>query len=169
MIMLLMMVASPCAADDTTTLNGETNQDFTVTYAVEPAFTIKIPSAVTLGAVDVAIPVSPISASDVLLSLGKNLTVKVFSPNGWNVHLTGIIGQPQATDKISYVMNYYDVDTKALTNTNVDDVDENVAVTVFKLPAGVESGSASLSFTRTGVAKKAGTFTDQLDFRVSVE
>lgn len=167
MIMLLMMVTSSCAAE--TTPAGKGDNTVTVTYVVAEGFTLVIPTAVTLGEVGQEIPVSDIHASNVVIDNGKFLTVKVYSPNGWNVHLTGNIVQHHETDKISYVMNYRDVSTGSLTNTSADGVSEDVAVTVFKHAAGSGSGSASLSFTRTGAAQKAGTFEDQLIFRVSVE
>lgn len=168
MIVLSSLMGGVYAA---TTDAGEGVNSVTVTYVVSEGFTLVIPSAVTLGEKNVQIDVDDIHASNIVIADDAYLVVKVASTNLWNVVITSHNeGEEIAdADKIGYKMHYKDLESELMTDTQSDDIPDNGDVLVFRHLSGSGPGSASLSFTRTGDAHKAGVFEDKLIFKVEVD
>ena len=168
MIVLSSLMGGVYAA---TTDAGKGDNSVTVTYVVAEGFTLVIPSSVTLGEKNVEIDVDDIHASNIVIADNAYLIVKVESTNLWNVVITSHNAGDQLTDadKIGYKMHYKDLGSGLMTDTDSDSINEEDDVLVFRHLSGSGPGSASLSFTRTGDAQKAGVFEDRLIFKVEVE
>ena len=122
-----------------------------VTYEVAPVYTVVIPESVTLGdtAVTEQIKIYGATENDNVV-IGKTQKVNVAlteSANGFKVKTAD-------GDEVAYTVN---------DNNTVDDL-----TTVAECTAAEGKKNTDITFTKTGTAAYAGTYTDTLTFTVSV-
>ncbi len=119
-----------------------------VTYSVAPTYTVTIPAKVTLG------ESVTVSAENVVVDMGKQVTVKLTATDGDNNAFTL---KTQEGAVIAYTVSD-DTKTYAVSDT-VLSVD----------PANADRGATTLKFTAAEAAKYAGSYTGTVTFTVSVE
>ena len=133
---------------DTTPPTGAT----TVNYQVDPAYTVVIPESVTLTDADVTAIIKIYGAdenSNVVIGKGQKVNVALTaSANNFNVANTD-------GDTIAYTVNGENT-TAALAS-------------VAECTADDGTKNTDITFTKTGTAAYAGTYTDTLTFTVSLE
>ena len=122
-----------------------------VTYAVAPVYTVVIPETVTLGNTEVTeqIKIYGATANDNVV-IGKTQKVNVAlteSANGFKVKTAD-------GDEVAYTVN---------DKNTVDDL-----TTVAECTAADGKKDTDITFTKTGTAAYAGTYSDTLTFTVSV-
>ena len=132
---------------DTTPPTGAT----TVNYQVDPAYTVVIPESVTLTDADVTAIIKIYGAdenSNVVIGKGQKVNVALTaSANNFNVANTD-------GDTIAYTVN----DKNAVADLT----------TVAECTAADGKKDTNITFTKTGTASYAGTYTDTLTFTVSL-
>lgn len=119
-----------------------------VTYSVAPTYTVTIPAKVTLG------ESVTVSAENVVVAMGKQVTVKLTATDGDNNAFTL---KTQEGTVIAYT---------------VSDGTKTYAVSDIVLsvdPANADRGTTALKFTAAEAAKYAGFYTGIVTFTVSVE
>ncbi len=128
---------------------GNNVGSMTVSYGVDEGYVVTIPADVTVSTTGVE---TTLSASKVLLSDGKTLTVSVASANGFKLECAG--------SKIPYTVSVGDTEQT------------NATFTALSIKSGTTSGSVNLTFKTTQAdinnATKAGTHTDTLTFTCGV-
>lgn len=154
-IAILMMAALAVPAFAAITEETPDGQGtVTVSYGATDAYTITIPTSITLGDKGVEGAAQVVSAAGVVLTAGKKLTVSVASANDWAVKNTA----QDATETIAYTMTYGNGKTEA----------EDDAV-ILEVESGNATGSVNMYFTRTGDAVVTATYEDTLTFTAAVE
>ena len=123
-----------------------------VTYAVAPVYTVVIPETVTLGNTEVTeqIKIYGATANDNVV-IGKTQKVNVAlteSANGFKVKTAD-------GDEVAYTVN----DKNAVADLT----------TVAECTAAEGKKNTDITFTKTGTAAYAGTYTDTLTFTIGVE
>lgn len=119
-----------------------------VTYSVAPTYTVTIPAKVTLG------ESVTVSAENVVVAMGKQVTVKLTATDGDNNAFTL---KTQEGTVIAYT---------------VSDGTKTYAVSDIVLsvdPANADRGTTALKFTAAEAAKYAGSYTGIVTFTVSVQ
>ena len=139
--------AAPITADSSDPKTGGTN----VTYAVAPVYTVVIPETVTLGNTKVTeqIKIYGATANDNVV-IGKKQKVNVAltaSANDFKVKTAD-------GDEVAYTVN----DKNAVADLT----------TVAECTAAEGKKNTDITFTKTGTAAYAGTYTDTLTFTVSL-
>ena len=139
------------ATDITANSNPKTGGT-TVNYTVDPAYTVVIPESVTLGdtAVTEQIKIYGTTENDnVVIGKGQKVNVALTaSANNFNVANTD-------GDEVAYTVN----DKNAVADLT----------TVAECTAAEGKKDTNITFTKTGTAAYAGTYTDTLTFTVSLE
>ena len=124
--------------------------DTTVSYTVDPAYTVVIPESVTLGDTAATEQIKIYGAdesSNVVIPQGKKVNVALTnSTNGFNV-------KNADGDTIAYTVN---------DKSSADDL-----TAVAECAAGTKKNT-DITFKKTGETKYAGTYTDTLTFTVSL-
>ena len=121
----------------------KTGYDTTVTYNVEPTYTVTIPATVALG------ETATIKAENVVVAKGKQVEVVLTNANGFTV------ATPQGAELGYTVKNGV---------TTVNEGDTVLTVN----PTSGKTGSASLTFSATEEVKFAGDYTATLVFTIAV-
>jgi len=153
LVLAFAMVSTAFAVDNTVnTQSSSKDVNVTVTYDYSENYIVTIPANFGIGPTEGQVTVS---ASEVRLSLGKELNVKVASTNNWYLKI-GSAENP----KIAYVLSQSSNGTCIANNT-----------AVLTVPAGIEGGAKSetLYHKASTAAIYAGTYTDTLTFTVSVD
>jgi len=160
-ILTLALVAALLTATGITAFAADTevNQDttpptgaMTVNYTVDPAYTVVIPESVTLGDTAVTEQIKIYGATEndnVVIGKGQKVNVALTaSANNFNVANTD-------GDTVDYTVNGENT-TAALAS-------------VAECTADDGTKNTDITFTKTGTAAYAGTYTDTLTFTVSLE
>ena len=138
--------AAPITADSDPKTGGTT-----VNYTVDPAYTVVIPESVTLGDTAVTEQIKIYGATEtdnVVIGKGQKVNVALTaSANNFNVANTD-------GDTIAYTVN----DKNAVADLT----------TVAECTAADGKKDTNITFTKTGTASYAGTYTDTLTFTVSL-
>lgn len=147
LVMMLSATVTAFAADTTITMDSESNSaDTSITYNVDPAYTVTIPATVTLG------DTATVKVENTMLKKGDEVNVK----------LTGT-SEADDTFKVTTAQG------AELTYTVKDgDTVINVGDTVLQCASQV-NGTADLLFTAPTSVQYAGTYTGTVTFTVSVE
>ena len=139
--------AAPITADSDPKTGGTT-----VNYTVDPAYTVVIPESVTLGDTAVTEQIKIYGATEtdnVVIGKGQKVNVALTaSANNFNVANTD-------GDTIAYTVN----DKNAVADLT----------TVAECTAAEGKKNTDITFTKTGTAAYAGTYTDTLTFTIGVE
>ena len=149
-ILTLALVGAMLTATGITAFAADPTTD--VTYEVAPVYTVVIPESVTLGDTAVTETISIYGATpEDNVVIGKTQKVNVAlteSANGFKVKTAD-------GDEVAYTVN----DKNA-----VDDL-----TTVAECTAAEGKKDTNITFTKTGTAAYAGTYTDTLTFTIGVE
>ena len=149
-IITLALAAAMLSATGITAFAADPTTD--VTYEVAPIYTVVIPESVTLGDTAVTEQISIYGATaDDNVVIGKTQKVNVAlteSANGFKV-------KTEDGDEVAYTVN---------DKNTVDDL-----TTVAECTAAEGKKNTDITFTKTGTAAYAGTYTDTLTFGISVE
>lgn len=124
-----------------------------VTYGVEDSYVVTIPASFTVGATEG----TEVSASDVVIGYGEQLTVSISSTN-YDTESSKwyLVDTANAENKLNYTIKVGDADV----------VNNGVILTV---PAGTaETVSASLATALVDQATVSGTYKDTITFTVTV-
>ena len=116
----------------------------TVTYQVDPSFTVTIPATVALG------ETATIKAENVVVAKGKQVEVALTDANGFTV------ATPQGAE-----LNY----TVKNGETTVNEGDTVLTVN----PDGGKTGETTLTFTTPETAQFAGDYTGTVTFTIAVD
>ena len=149
-VLTLALVAAMLTATGITAFAADPTTD--VTYEVAPVYTVVIPESVTLGdtAVTEQIKIYGATANDNVV-IGKTQKVNVAlteSANGFKVKTAD-------GDEVAYTVN----DKNAVADLT----------TVAECTAAEGKKNTDITFTKTGTAAYAGTYTDTLTFTIGVE
>lgn len=152
----LATAAATTAFADDTTIGPGTNgnptpatKDTTVTYTVQPSYTVTIPASVTM------LSTAIVRAGDVTLPKGQAVKVKLTDAKGFKV-------KSQEGAELSYAVFQETVNGSKLVKLN--DTVLSVAS-----DATDKKGEALLTFAFENKATYSGTYTGTLTFTVSVE
>lgn len=153
------MAVPAFAAAEATQVTTAKGTETVVKYEVAEKYTVTIPKDVTFTSDEGGTTkTETVSATEVFIGDGKTLKVTATGAN--KVEGSEFRMKDAATNYLAYT----------LTTT---DKGAGVAVaaggTVLSVAAGTNNKEASLTYTLTDTAKKAGTYTDTLTFTVAVE
>lgn len=150
MIGLTLFLPTTAFASETIGPNTETGST-TITYNVDPAYLVTIPSTVTLGGAAVSV-----TAEDVVVEKGKQVVVTLDGTSEDGNALAVSYNGESLTYKI-----------------NIDDVNKtqvNVGDTVLSVnPEHASSGSVSLNFSAPEKITYAGEYTGTVTFKIAVD
>ena len=133
--------------------NGE-RANVTVTYGADMAFIVTIPASVSINAVGIG--TATITASDVLIPVGRNLEVRVSGDDyvdNWE-----LINQSDATNKLRYFI-YKESD---------EIINNSLVMSVAPGEAYNSSKSTTLTFSVDGAPSTADSYVDTLTFRAGL-
>lgn len=151
-IMMATMSVTAFAADET--------KDTTVTYSVDPSYTVTIPATVELGGE------AEIKAENVVLDYQTETTIGGYKYTYSDYYLTVSLTGTSGTDNAFTLSNNgYEIEY------TVKNGGTEVAVgdTVLKVdPAQADNGSVTLSFEAPSEIKYAGEYTGTVTFTISV-
>lgn len=153
LVMVLSMSVTAFAADNTFTPGDTANKDTTVTFSVDPTYTVTIPATITL-AKDAATgnykQDAAITAADVRLLEGK--TIKVTLTSDFQLDTAA-----SAAYKLPYTVKVGDSDTAITTGATVATFDTSTT-----------AQSSTLHFAADNPTY-AGNYSDTVTFTISVE
>lgn len=123
------------------------DKDMTVTYSVDPAYTVTIPETVTIGADGTS---ATVSAADVVVNKGQYVSVTLAADNNFTVKTT-------EGAELTY--------TVTANGETVAAGDEILAVN----PASADNGSTEITFAINDEIQYAGTYTGSATFTIAVK
>lgn len=147
----------------------ETDQTKPVPVSVEitgAKYTVIIPESIVLNPTGAPVTESvSVSEEGLILTTNSVLTVKVSSTNGWKVMFTDTSSSPSKTYEATYDLKV----SGGYTNTLDSGTTGTTAGTVLQYNQHIPSSMAStLSFSLTGDIQSYGTYSDTLEFSVTV-